>query len=587
MERPDQPDPSFSQQTVAEMLAMQGYTVPEDDLLEITARLNATCHALVALDDQAPFDQEPWPDVTLGVAAPPATLAAMGTRAPATSAAAPAVAPTPADARASDDDVAYLPITEQARMFRSGELTPSELVEIYLRRIERWDGVLNAFITVTADQARAAAAEATAEMGRGHFRSLLHGIPIAFKDQMLIEGTLVTGGSRVLAEHIADRDATVVARLRAAGAIVLGTLNTMEFHSGPTRVYPHGTPLNPWDHGRQPGGSSSGSATAVAAGLCSASLGGDTGGSIRVPAAYNGVVGLKPTWSRVSRDGVIPLAYAMDCVGPLARSVADAALLLQVIAGADPADPTASGLPVPDYTAALAGGLHGLRVGVIEEVMAPGVMSEAAHEATQRMLALLEAEGATLHRISLPVTDETRVVSTALIHSEAAGYHRKWLRTRYLDYDSNTRAGFLSGALLPAGLRSQAERMRMKIAREVMAAMEGVDVLVGPTADVAPRLAPMDAGGGTEGRRDAHQRAGGHVEAAIQALIAPVKAGGPQTRLYSLVGLPAVSLPCGFGESGMPLGLQVAAKHFDEATVLRVAAVVEAAQGRWQPPPLT
>jgi aspartyl-tRNA(Asn)/glutamyl-tRNA(Gln) amidotransferase subunit A len=267
------------------------------------------------------------------------------------------------------DDLAFLSLNEQAELIHTGKLSPVTLVEAYLGRIERHNASLKAFTPIEAEAALATAKVAEAEIQAGNQRSALHGIPFAVKDQILIQGVLVTGGSKVLTDHIGQHDATVKARLKEAGAILLGTLNTHEFHMGPTRDFPFGTPINPWNLDRATGGSSSGSAAAVAAGLCTFSLGGDTSGSIRGPAAYCGTVGLKATWSRVSRNGVFPLAWTLDCVGPLTRASRDAALVLQVLAGRDPLDPTSSNEPVADYAAGLTDNLEGIRVGVVEELM--------------------------------------------------------------------------------------------------------------------------------------------------------------------------------------------------------------------------
>ncbi len=452
-------------------------------------------------------------------------------------------------------ELAFSTAAEQGRSFRAGELSPVELVRIYLQRIERY-AHLNAYITVRAEQALRAAESAEQEFRAGRFRSPLHGVPVAVKDQMMVDGVRMTGGSKVLSANVADRNATVVARLEAAGAIVLGTLNTHEFHYGPTREFPYGLPRNPWDPERSPGGSSSGSAAAVAAGLCTISLGGDTGGSIRGPASFCGVVGLKPTWSRVSRDGVIPLAWSLDCVGPLARSAEDVALALEVIAGADPRDPTSSQEPVDAYGAGLDADLRGLRVAVVDEMVDPRTMSEEAVAATHAAAEVLRGLGASVGRVSIPLLPVTRPLTSVLVNSEAASHHRKWLRSRYLDYDGNSRIGFMVGALFPAGLYVQAERMRSMVRRQVMACFDDHDLLLGPSADVAPLIGTMM--GGTPAA-PAHGS----------------KTTMPQTQVYNLVGNPAVSVLSGFDQAGLPLGVQMAARHFDEARLLRAASAFE------------
>ncbi|UCH27008.1 MAG: amidase [Trueperaceae bacterium] len=456
------------------------------------------------------------------------------------------------------DELAFLPLSEQAGRIGRGELSPVELTECYLERIARCDDSLKAFITVLADDALAAASEAEAEILAGGRRSPLHGIPFAVKDQILIEGVRVTGGSRILADHVADRDATVVARLKEAGAVLLGTLNTHEFHMGPTRDFPFGTPRNPWNLERTPGGSSSGSAAAVAAGLCSFSLGGDTSGSIRGPAAYCGVVGLKATWSRVSRDGVFPLAWSFDCVGPLARSALDAALVLQALAGRDPMDPTSSGESVPDYAAALTDDLDGVRVGVVEEMMTEPYTGTEARDAVEAALEVLRSLGATVRPVRLPLMDDSKYAISPLVLLEASGHHRPKLLESYHEYDYNTRIRLMVGAALPSGVAAQAERARVAVTRQVLEALEEVDVLVGAAASGgAPALArgePITS-----------------KEEATFVLFGTGAVAGHHSRVFSLAGVPALSVPCGFDADGLPLGLHVAGRYFDETAVLRVA----------------
>jgi aspartyl-tRNA(Asn)/glutamyl-tRNA(Gln) amidotransferase subunit A len=456
------------------------------------------------------------------------------------------------------DDYAFLSLKEQGRMFRSGELSPVSLVELYLDRIDRYSDKLKAFITVAADSALARAKRAEEELAAGADLGPLHGIPVAIKDQMLIEGMRVTGGSKIYADHVADRDATVIARLRAAGAVILGTLNTHEFHMGPTIDFPYGTPRNPWNLSRNPGGSSSGSGTSLAAGLVSAALGGDTGGSIRGPAAACGIVGFKPTWSRVSRDGVFPLAWTLDCVGPMARTVEDVAAVLKVIAGRDPLDPTTSRLPVPDYDRLVQDtSLAGLKVGVVKEMFSDDITSREALDAVQVALDFLSAKGAKLVDVSLPLMRETRFVSPGLTKPEAAAYHRRNLLERYQDFDYNTRVSSMVGTILPAGLANLAQRARVVIGKQVTDALEHVDVLVGagsaggavPITDRPPITTKQEA---------------------LEKIYGVGKAAGQYTRVFSLAGVPAMAVPAGFTADGLPLSLHIAGRLFDEATVLRV-----------------
>jgi aspartyl-tRNA(Asn)/glutamyl-tRNA(Gln) amidotransferase subunit A len=461
-------------------------------------------------------------------------------------------------------DLCFAGVAEQARLFRSGGLSPVELVRAQLARIERLDPTLRAFITVRADAALREARVAEDEIRSGRARSMLHGVTVGVKDQMLVEGVRLTGGSRVI-DLVADRDATAVARLRSAGAIVLGTLNTHEFHAGPTRVFPFGTPRNPWNLDHTPGGSSSGSGSAVAAGLCTVSMGGDTGGSIRGPAAMCGIVGLKPTWSRISRDGVIPLAPSLDVIGPLARRVEDVALVLEIVAGPDPRDPTASHAPVPAYAAHAPGDLRGLRVGVIDELMGPAGPSAEPIAAVRAAIDVLVELGATVEPVGIPLVPHALELMWALVVGEAAGYHRPWLRTRYEDYDTNTRTRLVGGAIMPTGVYTDAQRLRARLARQVRAALERFDVLVSPTGEAAPRLADP-------------QGAAAPQDAAAPPPVGPsARASSPTYQAFNLSGHPALTVPCGFDRAGLPLGLQIVGRHFDERTILGVGRTYERA----------
>lgn len=464
-----------------------------------------------------------------------------------------------------DERFAFMSLTEQAAMIRSGELSPVALVELYLDRIARYNDKLKSYITVAAESALARARLAEQEIAAGDYRGPLHGIPVAVKDQMQIEGMRVTGGSKVYADHVGTRDATVIARLREAGAVLMGTLNTHEFHMGPTVNFPYGTPRNPWNLDRNPGGSSSGSASALAAGLVSAALGGDTGGSIRGPAAACGVVGLKPTWSRVSRDGVFPLAWTLDCVGPMARTVQDAATVLKVIAGRDPKDPTSSFEPVPPFASLLDDtSLAGLRVGVVKEMYSDDITGPDALAAVTRAIRFFEERGAVISHVSLPLMRETRFVSPGLTKPEAASYHRRNLQERYLDFDYNTRVSSMVGTILPAGLASLAQRARVVIGRQVLDALRDVDVLIGagsaggavPIVDRPPITTK---------------------EEALEKIYGVGKAAGQYTRAFSLAGTPAMAVPAGFDHEGLPVSLHIAGRLFDEATVLRVGHAFQSA----------
>ncbi|HXJ79405.1 MAG TPA: amidase [Candidatus Methylomirabilis sp.] len=468
------------------------------------------------------------------------------------------------------DDLVWLGATEAAALVRGKQVSPTELVEAYLERIDRFDGAVHAYITVCRDEALAAARAAEQALARGEATGPLHGIPIAVKDQFHMRGVPTTAGSRVLADSVAADDAPVIARLRAGGAILLGKLNLSEFALGGTLDPPFGQPRNPWDLERDPGGSSSGSGVAAAAALASATLGEDTGGSVRSPAGWCGAVGLRPTWGLVSRYGCIPVSWSMDTAGPLTRSVEDCALLVGVIAGHDTRDPLTSTRAVPDYRAALRGDVRGVRIGVIRELCAGDTDSEV-RAAVAAAAALLASHGAIVEDVSLPLLPLAGAVFMALADSEGAGFHARWLRERPMDYDPGTRRRLLTAGLLPATLYHQAERARVLIRNQMWEALSHHDLLLAPTA---PSPAPLIASTKAPLRSEA--------EAARRFFTRR-----SYTTPASLAGVPAISLPCGFTVSGLPIGLQLIARRFEDATLLRVAHVYEQATSwRHRRPPL-
>jgi aspartyl-tRNA(Asn)/glutamyl-tRNA(Gln) amidotransferase subunit A len=471
----------------------------------------------------------------------------------------------------SADDLVWLGAAEAARLIRSGRLGSTELVRAYLERIDRLDGALRAYITVCREEAQAAAQEAERALARGDAVGPLHGVPIAVKDQFHTRGLLTTAGSRVLERFVPTEDATVIARLRAAGAILLGKLNLSEFALGGTIDPPFGQPRNPWDPARDPGGSSSGSGIAAAAALASATLGEDTGGSIRSPASWCGAVGLRPTWGLVSRAGCIPVSWSMDAAGPIARSAEDCALILGAIAGRDPRDPLTSHRPVPDYRAALAGGVERLRIGVIRELCEHPEAAEDVRRAVAAAAARLATLGAIVEDTSLPLITAAGAVFMALADSEGAGGHARELRERPRDFDAGTRRRLLTASLLPSTLYHRAERARVLIRDQVREALRRFDLLLAPTA---PSAAPL-----------------------ISSTRAPLQSGAEAASRFftrrsfstpaSLAGFPALSVPCGFTESGLPIGLQLIGRRFEDATLLRAAHTYERAMSwRDRRPPL-
>jgi aspartyl-tRNA(Asn)/glutamyl-tRNA(Gln) amidotransferase subunit A len=462
-------------------------------------------------------------------------------------------------------ELCYLTIREASSRLQSGQLSPVDLTRAFLDRIEQLDGALQSYITVLPERAMAAARTAEADLLQGHAKGPLHGIPIALKDLYDTQGIRTTASSRVLADRVPTEDATATARLEAAGAILLGKLAMHEFALGgpdPTCGFP--LARNPWNLDHIPGGSSSGSGTAVAAGLCMGSLGSCTGGSIRGPAAYSSIVGLKATYGRVSRYGVVPLSWSLDHCGPMTWTVEDSALMLQAIAGYDPKDPTSSQAPVPDYTATLGGSIKGLTIGVPRHFFFaddPRIDRDVLSTVDQA-LRILEELVAHIQEVTIPTLDYSGAAQPAIMLSEAFAYHEQNLRTKPEAFGEMVRARFRTGGLFSSADYVQAQRVRNVLKRQCAEVLRQVDVLASPTmSSPAPAFSEMDAM--TTARRPSFT--------------------GP----YNLTGMPAISVPCGFTPSGLPVGLQIAGKPFDEPTVLRVAYAYEQ-QARWfdQRPPI-
>ena len=452
-------------------------------------------------------------------------------------------------------ELCWTPAADLARMIAEKEVSPVEVVRAHLDRVAALDGKLRAFITVCAEPALEAARAAEARVLAGDPLGPLHGVPYGPKDLYATKGIRTTGGSTILGDFVPEADATVVARLAAAGMIVLGKLNMHEFAYGPEGLNGHyGDVWNPWDAGthRVAGGSSSGSGAAVAAGVCPAALGSDTGGSIRIPASLSGITGIKPTYGRVSRAGVLPLAWSMDHCGPMARTARDCALLLGAMAGYDPADASTSVLPVPDYAAALTGDVKGLRVGVLRahftDVAAPEV-----RQAVEAAAKALEQAGATLDEVNLDDVALVPAASFAIVAAEALAYHAPWLRTRSGDYQPDVRERLRAGVVVSAAHSLRAQALRARVRAAVDRALARRDVLLAPATPIAaPALGQQEA------------RLGDGPSDVRSALIR-------FTRPFNFTGHPAISLPCGFTPAGLPVGLQLVGRPFDEAMVLRAA----------------
>jgi len=471
------------------------------------------------------------------------------------------IAPREVAVMPNHEELPAFSVAELAEKFRARQISPVEVVDAYLKRIEELDEKIVAYITVTHDEARAAARRAESEIAAGHWRGPFHGVPVALKDLCYTAGILTTGGSKILADFVPNHDCTLWARLKAAGAVLLGKLNLHEFACGATNSNPHwGVCHNPYDIARIPGGSSGGSAAAIVARMAAATIGTDTGGSIRIPAAFCGCIGMKQTWSRVSRYGVLPLADSLDHAGPITRTVRDAALMLSAIAGRDPLDSTSSGEPVPDYAAALTGEIKGMRVGVIKELTI-GLSDDVAHGFNAAMRQMREL-GAEVADVSIPSIAMAASVATNIMFAEAAEYHEEWMRTRADDYGNDVRRTLEAGMLTPAIYYVRAQRARATVLAEALSALGKFTVLTAPTAAIpAPRIA--------SGGRALHD-SGQSVDMVADVL--------RFTAPFNVTGQPALAIPIGIAPNGMPLSMQIVGRPFDEATVFRVADAYERAR---------
>jgi aspartyl-tRNA(Asn)/glutamyl-tRNA(Gln) amidotransferase subunit A len=450
-----------------------------------------------------------------------------------------------------------LTITHLAPLIRRGKLSPVELTRFLLDRIEKLESGLNSYITITADQAMAQARQAEKEIARGAYRGVLHGIPICLKDLFWTKNVRTTAGSKILRNFIPAENAAVVDRLLDAGAIFLGKTNLHEFAFGATSINPHYGPVrNPWASHHMSGGSSGGSATAVTAGLAIASLGTDTGGSIRIPAAACGCVGLKPTYGRVPVYGVIPLSPSLDHVGPICRSVWDAALMLEIIAGEDARDSLSFGPRGARFTRSLGKGLRGLRIGVPKQYFFDRLQHQVRRNVV-RAIETLEQNGAEVEEVKLKSMEETARLAGEITVAEALVYHWKWLRKQPQNYGPDVRVRLKEGMEESALTYLLAMQMRQVYAQGFADALSKVDLLAAPALPVAaPRIEDeeVDVGRGKE-----------NVRVALLSL----------TRPGNLTHLPAITVPCGFTSEGLPTGLQLIGRKMAEETVLRAAYAYE------------
>ncbi len=449
----------------------------------------------------------------------------------------------------SDTQLHYLSIRQAGELIQRGELSPVELTRACLDRIEVTDDRLHSFILLLADEALEQARTAEAEILRGAYKGPMHGIPFALKDLYDTAGIRTTSGSQVDIERVPTEDATTTARLKAAGGILLGKLAMHEFAlGGPDWTTPFEPARNPWNLNHITGGSSSGSGSSVASGQSMGALGSCTGGSIRGPASLCGIVGLKPTYGRVSRFGVVTLSWSQDHAGPMTRTVEDTAFMLQAIAGHDPRDPTSSHAPVPDYSRSLREDIRGVRIGLPRHYFFdddPGVNREVVARVEQAV-SVLEELGAHVEEVTLPSLDYVRAANSVIMVSEAFAYHEPNLKTRPQEFGEIVRGRFRIGGLMSASDYLQAQRVRTWARRDFAQVMKTVDFLVTPTmTQPAAAFEGFDPMSTTRGK----------------SFTAP----------FNVTGLPAISVPCGFTESGLPIGMQIAGKPFDEPRVIQAA----------------
>ena len=453
-------------------------------------------------------------------------------------------------------ELPFLSAGDLSRLIQSKEVSPVEATEAYLDRIASLDHRFNSYLTVMREQALADAQQAEEDIASGQHKGPMHGVPVAVKDQFWSKGVRSTGGSRILADFVPDEDATVIANLRKAGAVVLGKTNMTEFAiTGFSHRY--ATPRNPWNTDSYTGGSSSGSGAATAAYLCATSLGEDTGGSIRFPATWCGLVGLRPSWGLVSRYGVMRGVWSMDTVGPISRTVEDAAITLGAIAGHDPKDRYSSTAPVPDYRQALGGDLKGLKIGVITEFMESDLVEPKVRQTVSDSFATLGELGATVEEVSVPLSMDAGVASAVLLAVEPALAQKDWIKDQLQDYGHDVRILLLTGSLLPAQAYYKAQKLRTMLRQQVLDSLEKYDVLVLPTSGKGAQ--PLEQDPPITSKETASR---------LAFLF---------TRIFNLASCPAMSVPCGFDDRGMPVGLQIGARPGAEETIFKVAHAYEQA----------
>ncbi len=471
-----------------------------------------------------------------------------------------------------------LTIAETSRRIRKKEISPVELTRLYLERIEALNPSLNAYLTLMKDRALATAKTAEREIRRGKYRGRLHGIPFSIKDNLAIKGVRTTAGSKILSEWVPDFDATVVTRLTESGAVILGKTQMHEWARGSHGINPFfGTTHNPWDLKRVPGGSSGGSAVSVAASLCLASIGTDSAGSVRNPSSLCGVVGLKPTYGRVSTYGGVPGTggHSTNHFGVLTKTVEDCALVLESIAGYDPKDSLSAEAPVPRYSRAVGKGIRGMKVGLLRGYFDETVEDEV-RSALDEAVKTFQSLKMKVTEVSIPHLDLVPAVQMASSRSESTTDHDVYLRTRPRDYSSALLYGNIAGLLIPAKVFIQAQRVRRLICQEFEQALEKVDVIIAPTVPVpAPTIEECTKGYlERDGRRiPLLDKRGNYLMLS--------------TIPFNVTGLPSMNVPCGFSALGLPIGMQIVGGLFREETVIQVAHSYERKAGWYKRrPPL-
>lgn len=450
-------------------------------------------------------------------------------------------------------DLPLLSLAEVSDRIAERDVSPVEVVQATLERIDAVDGALNAFIDVHPDTALGAADAAERAIAAGYRLGPLHGVPLALKDNVATRGELTRAGSRILRDRVTETDATIAARLRSAGAILLGKLNMHEFAYGVTTDNPHyGAARNAWDGERTPGGSSGGSGAAVAGRLAYGAVGTDTGCSVRLPASFNGIVGLRPSIGRVSNHGIVPLAWTLDTAGPMCRTVRDCAAMLQAMAGHDVLDGQTSTAPVPQYGEQLERGLDGIRLAVVRDFSLVGLQTDveaAMHVAIER----LEAGGAVVREVDVADLEPSISALLTIDIAEPAAYHAAWLRERPEDYGDDVRALLEAGELYLSSHYIQAQRYRSVLRDRFAEVLRDVDAVITPTVPfTAPPVGAID------------------VELESGETLDIITAVMRYNALPPLAGLPAMSIPCGFGDDGLPIGMQLIGRAFDEQTLMRI-----------------